>query len=277
MEESVTIKNVMSIDECEAFVDSFRTNNIFSNPVLSDVEQIKSHLIKAIEKKDSHVVISICTDQQMIGLFSYLVLKDEQYLEMLICLSRYEEAYNAMLAYLKEHFSGYSADFVFNANNNLLHKCLKQSGAAFYEEQQRMVYHDSALSVDTTGVELLTEPYFSSYVEMHSTDVYWTGEKVLAARDQFRTFVAIENGEVIGYLDATCCHEENEPYDLLVKEEYRRKGYGKKLLAKALEMNKPKGMMLLVDIHNEPAVHLYESMGFEKIENQNSITAHMQM
>ncbi|MBD5460380.1 MAG: GNAT family N-acetyltransferase [Lachnospiraceae bacterium] len=82
---------------------------------------------------------------------------------------------------------------------------------------------------------------------------------------------------MVGYLDVTCCHEENEPYDLWVREEYRRKGYGRKLLAKALEMNKPKGMMLLVEIHNEAAIHLYESMGFEKMDNQNSVAAHLQM
>ena len=42
-------------------------------------------------------------------------------------------------------------------------------------------------------------------------------------------------------------------------------------------MNKPKGMMLLVEIHNEAAVHLFESMGFEKIDKQNGVAAHLQM
>lgn len=277
MEGIVTAKSVMSFDECELFVNSFRTDDIFSDPMLSNAEQIKCNLINAIEKNDIHVVISICMNRQMIGLFSFLALKDEQYLEMLVGLSRYEEAYSTMFAYLKEHFIGYSADFVFNPNNYLLYDCLKQNGAEFYGEEQRMVYNNSTLNVDTTGVELLTELYIPSYVEMHRSDMYWTCDKILAAKDRFRTLIAIENGAVVGYLDVTYCHEENEPYDLWVKEEYRRKGYGRKLLAKALEMNKPKGMMVLVEIHNEAAVHLYESMGFEKIDNQNSVAAHLQM
>ena len=75
-------------------------------------------------------------------------------------------------------------------------------------------------------------------------------------------------------MDVTYCFEENEPFDLLVLEKYRRKGYGRKMLAKALEMNHPKQMMLLVDVDNMPAIRLYESMGFETADGQNSLTAH---
>ncbi len=46
---------------------------------------------------------------------------------------------------------------------------------------------------------------------------------------------------------------------------------------KALEMNKPKGMMLLVEIHNEAAIHLCESVGFEKADHQNGVTAYLQI
>ena len=72
----------------------------------------------------------------------------------------------------------------------------------------------------------------------------------------------------------THCFAENEPYDLLVLEEYRGMGYGRKLLAKALERNQPNGMMLLVDADNDPAIHLYESVGFAKVQGQNNLTAH---
>ena len=39
-------------------------------------------------------------------------------------------------------------------------------------------------------------------------------------------------------------------------------GYGRKLLAKA--ENGQKGMMLLVDVDNEPAIRLYQRAGFVK-------------
>ena len=82
------------------------------------------------------------------------------------------------------------------------------------------------------------------YCVIHGKDMYWTGEKIAAAPEKFRTFLAINQGRVIGYLDVTHCFEENEPYDIYVLPEYRRKGYGRKLLAKALDCNQPRGMML---------------------------------
>lgn len=268
------IKSITSFDECEVFVRGFCYDNVFSDPMLLNDEQVICNLKKAIKETENHLVTGIFEGQKMVGLFSFLVLEDERYLEMLVGLSSDGEAYNEMLKYLEEHFTSYTADFVFTPKNYLLRDLLKHRGAEFETEQQKMVLVNSVPNIDMSGVELLTEEYTSSYLKIHNTDIYWTGDKVIEAKDKFHTFVAIESGNVVGYLDVTYSFDENEPYDLFVMEEHRRKGYGRKLLAKALEMNKPKRMMLLVNIDNYAAIHLYESMGFEKTENQNSIVAH---
>lgn len=269
------IKIISSYEECEAFVLGFCRDNAFSDPMLSNDEQIKHNLIKAIEKPEDHCVLGAFDGQEMVGLFSFLALAQDKYLEMLAGLSRDEEAYREMFRYLQEHFPAYSADFVFNPNNRLLCELLKERGAEFDTEQYKMVFASPDVpKIDTSGVEPLTEKTIPSYLAMHNADVYWTGDKVIEAPDRFRVFVAVEDGQVVGYIDVTHCFEENEPFDLLVKKERRRKGYGKKLLAKALEANAPKRMMLHVDIDNEPAIRLYQSLGFEKVENQNTITSH---
>lgn len=153
-ERTTTIKSVASFDECESFVNGFLADKTFSDPMLSNEQEITYNLINAIEKTVNHVVISISMDQQMIGLFSFLALQDEQYLEMLVGLSRHEEAYDAMLAYLKERFPGYGADFVFNPNNYLLQNILKQNNAGFEEEVQRMVHNNSAVHLyESMGFE----------------------------------------------------------------------------------------------------------------------------
>ena len=137
-----------------------------------------------------------------------------------------------------------------------------------------MVLGTPVLGIDAIGIEPLSERYMAQYCAIHNTDMYWTGERVAQAQERFRTFLAIHDGKVVGYLDVTYIFKENEPFDLFVLTEYRRRGYGRKLLAKALEQNEPNGMMLLVDADNVPAIRLYESMGFAKVQGQNNLTAH---
>ena len=267
------IRIIKSYDECRDFASGFQGDPSFSDPMLSDEEQVQCNLIKAINRTDRYV-LGVYQDTTMIGLFTFLVLRDEHYIEMLVGLSRNKEAYLEVLHYLEQCHPGYSADFVFNPGNYLLKELLDLRNAEYEPEQQKMVLGTPVLGIDTTGVELLSAQYTEQYCAIHNKDMYWTGEKVVQAQDRFRTFLAIHDGKVVGYMDVTYTFKENEPFDLLVLEEYRRMGYGRKLLAKALEMNQPNGMMLLVDADNYPAIRLYESMGFAKVQGQNNLTAH---
>ena len=135
--EQYIAKNILSFDECEEFVRSFCVENPFSDPKLSNAREIMDDLRTALEKKENHVVIGICKDQKMVGLFSFLVLRDERYLEMLIGLSGDKKAYNVMLAYLKEHFAAYNADIVFNPNNHLLYDCLEEKALCLRQSSKR--------------------------------------------------------------------------------------------------------------------------------------------
>ncbi|MDY5982677.1 MAG: GNAT family N-acetyltransferase, partial [Anaeroplasma sp.] len=64
--------------------------------------------------------------------------------------------------------------------------------------------------------------------------------------------------------------------DVFVKEEYRNMGIATDMLSYAIELDKNKRIMLLVDIDNEKAIRLYEKVGFEKV-NGNNITAHLEV
>ena len=267
------IRIIKSYDECRDFASSFQGDPNFSDPMLSDEEQVQCNLIKAINRTDRYV-LGVYQDTTMIGLFTFLVLRDEHYIEMLVGLSRNKEAYLEVLHYLEQCYPGYSADFVFNPGNYLLKELLDQRNAEHEPEQQKMVLGTPVLGIDTTGVELLSEQYTEQYCAIHNKDMYWTGEKVVQAQDHFRTFLAIHDGKVVGYMDVTYTFKENEPYDLFVLEEYRALGFERKLLAKALEMNQPNGMMVLMDVDDASSICLYESVGFSKVQGQNNLTAH---
>lgn len=272
--KQIRIENISAYEQCSTFVNGFRGDAVFSDPMLSTEEQLRTNLTDGIRMPQNHAVLGVYRQTQMIGLFAFLVLREEQYLEMLVGLSRDADAYSEIFAYLERHYPAYHGDFMFNPNNYLLKEILIRKGAEFDTEQQKMVLTHSVSVTDTGGVALLSERYKQQYFAIHNQDLYWTAEKVAAAADRFRVFLAIENDKVVGYLDVSCCHDENEPYDFLVLPPYRKKGYGRKLLTKALQMNAPKGMMLLIEVDNTPAIRLYESMGFETAENQNSLTTH---
>lgn len=267
------IRIIKTYEECRDFAFGFYGDPIFSDPMLTNEEQIQNNLIKSIDRADCRV-LGVDRDGQMVGLFAFLVIPDEKYLEMLVGLSRDRDAYLEIFHHLEQCYPGYQADFVFNPGNFLLKELLESKCAEFEPEQQKMVLDTPVLGVDTTGVELYSEKYAQQYFAIHNKDMYWTGEKVVTARNKFRTLLAIHGSKVVGYMDVTHCFDENEPFDLFVLEEYRRRGYGRKLLAKALELNQPNDMMLLVDIDNDPAIQLYESMGFARVQGQNNLTAH---
>lgn len=267
------IKPVGSYADCREFAESFQADTDFSDPMLSTEEQIRCNLEKAFTRPNRQI-LGVYQDGQLAGLFVLLVLDEDKYLEMLVGLSREAQAYQELMEYLARNYPGWKADFVFNPRNGLLKVTLEDVRAEFEQEQQKMVFSGSVIPADATGIREFSEQYAAEYYVIHSRDVYWTGEKVAAAPERFRIFLAIDGGRVVGYLDVTHCFEENEPYNLFVLPEYRRRGFGRKLLAAALECNRPKGMMLLVETGNTAAIRLYESMNFKTVPGQNSLTAH---
>lgn len=212
-------------------------------------------------------------DGVLTGLFDFQITAEDRYLELIIGLSRSRAAYEALAEYLQANYSGFQADFILNPANTLMRDMLLRRGAAVYEEQQRMVLSNDSPAVDTDGIEPLSGRRMDQYLAMHNTDCYWTREKVAEASDRYSVYLAVEDDVVVGYIDMTNCYEVNEPADVLVKKEHRGRGWGKKLLAKAIEMNRPKGMALLVDVDNAPAIALYESAGFVKVQGENNQTA----
>lgn len=255
------VRILTEFDTCQKFINEINSDPAFSEPMLQTEEQMESNLKSALTSQDQ-VPLGVFSGDAMTGLFVFLIVKDDQYIEMLVGLSCEPDAYEEIADWLQTHYSGYQVDFVFNPKNRVIRPMLQKRGATVFSEQMKMVLTENALFVDTTGIEPLSEQYRDQYVAMHSTDGYWTGDKVANALDTFNVFLAVDDGSVVGYIDMTRNNKENEPFDLLVKTDSRRLGWGRKLLAKAIEANRPKGMMLIVDVDNAPAIALYRSMGF---------------
>ena len=243
------------------FINEINGDPVFSEPMLQTKEQVEKNLICAINSPDQEA-LGVFSDGEMTGLLVFLIVEDEQYIEMLVGLSRSPAAYEEIADWLKQRYPGFQVDFVFNPKNTVILDMLRRRGATVDPEQFKMVLTEEPPAVDTTGIEPLSPAYADQYVALHAKDLYWTGERILKVPDTFRVFLAVDGGTVVGYIDVTKNNEENEPFDFLVREDCRRRGWGRKLLYKAIEANRPKGMMLIVDVGNAPAIALYHAMGF---------------
>lgn len=269
-----SIRPVTSFDVCRDFVAGFQHDDAFSDPMLADDAQLHANLLSPIARPEHHAVLGVWHGTQLCGLFSFLVLREERYLEMLAGLSRERAVYALLLRHLCVSFPDYQVDFVFNPKNTPLCDVLREAGADFEPVQRKLVLHQAASDTDTACIAPLTPHNLAQYLAIHNTDMYWTGERVAAAQETFRTLLALHGETVVGYLDVTRGHAENEIYDLFVLPAYRRQGFGRALLAQSILENRPNGMVLLTDCDNAPALRLFASMGFRAAEHAESVTAH---
>ena len=272
------IKKLKNIDEYIDFINKINSTDNYSDPMLSNEVQIKCNLLESVNKKDNITFGIFDHNNNIIGFFVFLVIEKEKYAEMIVGLSDNEFAYYELFNYLFDNYKGYNIDFVYNPNNNYLNKILNEYNANFEVEQQKMqlIKYNNNNIKRKNEVILYSDKYKEQYVNIHLKEAYWTGDKVLTAFNKFRVILAIKDNKVVGYIDITHKYEENEPYDVFVKEEYRNMGIATDMLSYAIELDKNKRIMLLVDIDNEIAIRLYEKLGFKKVKG-NNITAHLKI
>lgn len=268
------IKTISNLEKYNEFINSFLEDDNYSDPMLTTEEQIRVNLYNSVNKKNNDVV-GVFDGDCLVGLFVFLVIKEEKYLEMIVGLSKNVDAYCQIMEYLYKNYCGFKCDFVFNPGNAILLKMLKDKNAIFEKEQQKMVLVRKVEFACDKLVEEYSDNFMQQYINIHTKEIYWTAEKVIEAPNRFHILLAIENEEVVGYIDFTKPYEENEVYDLYVKPQFRKKGYGKALLSLAIKRNKDNGMMVLLDVDNTSAICLYTSLGFDKVKHQNNITAHL--
>jgi ribosomal-protein-alanine N-acetyltransferase len=85
--------------------------------------------------------------------------------------------------------------------------------------------------------------------------------------------VAIGNGEVVGYGGVWLVIDEAHITNIAVSSAYRKLGIGRKLMTELLAKSKALGMTcstLEVRASNEPAIRLYQELGFKETASRKS-------
>ena len=265
------IQKIFSFDEYEGVVNELAKHPQYSDPHFT---YDKNNLYCSLKSKDKHAYV-VLENGITKGLFVFIVLPDDRYVEMLIGFTKEEEVFIEMLEYMERNYCGYQMDFVFNPQNMAIYKPLKLKGAIFEPEQMKMIQGGFVPNVSTSNIETLSDRWMKQYYDLHNTDTYWTAKRIVSALDKFRVFLAVKDEQVLGYLDVQSCYDINEIYALYVKPEVVSQGYELALLANAIELNRPNQMMVVVDVDNREEVDLYTAAGFVKLEGHNSMTAYI--
>ena len=265
---------IRTIDSWEPYEHFFR--QFWGEKSEAQREQLLTGLTEAFSKKEN-LCFGTFNREGMTGLFVFDPL-EELYFVMRCWLTRSEAAGREMLTFLKREYPGCGVEFTFRPENDLLRQLLTEVGATVFPVQQDMEWKGPTPDADTTGVVLLSKAYAPQYFALHRAsdpagETYWTGEMVAADPSGFCVFLALDAGVPVGYLDLGLDEEGNNVADLFIEAANRRKGWGRKLLGKAIEQTGTKPLTLQVDLDNDAAIRLYESMGFRPIQGSRRVDA----
>ncbi|MBR7178937.1 MAG: ribosomal protein S18-alanine N-acetyltransferase [Oscillospiraceae bacterium] len=77
--------------------------------------------------------------------------------------------------------------------------------------------------------------------------------------------VAVENGEVLGYIGSQTVLQEADMMNVAVAEQHRRRGIARMLVEELIRQLDAYQLTLEVRASNAPAISLYESMDFTQV------------
>jgi len=80
-----------------------------------------------------------------------------------------------------------------------------------------------------------------------------------------KTFLYVINDQLVGFIHIQDLIDEIDIINIIIKENYRRKGYASKLLDYVISISNNKKLILEVSSLNIPAINLYKKYGFEQI------------
>lgn len=229
----------------------------------------KAGIIKELErlfaKPDPRVLVIRNDMGTLQGVFNLFIIPEEQYIETDWGFVTTPSVYDALISHLHDTYPGYHLDAVVTKSNQTMFEAYRKNGLVYQEEQILMDLKEYTPKAVKAEIVRYSPEYEASYRAIHDDEgLYWTAERMLKSLDDHYVFIAVENGEAVGYIEMTTLDDENEPIQILVKPEYRGKGYGRALLQTAIENNFPRKMVLEVDADNTPALNLYLSLGFQE-------------
>ena len=231
----------------------------------TDKDGIIKELERLFAKSDPRVLVIRDDFGVLQGVFNLFIIPEEHYIETDWGFVTTPSVYDDLIAHLRNTYPGYHLDAVVTKSNQTMFAAYRKNGLVYQEEQILMDLKEYTPKPVNASIVRYSPEYEVSFRAIHDDEgVYWTAERMLKALDEHDVFIAVENGEAVGYIEMTACDDENVPIQILVKPECRGKGYGRALMQTAIENNFPRKMVLDVDADNTVSLNLYLSLGFQE-------------
>ena len=231
----------------------------------TDKDGIIKELERLFAKSDPRVLVIRDGFGVLQGVFNLFIIPEEHYIETDWGFVTTPSVYDDLIAHLRNTYPGYHLDAVVTKSNQTMFAAYRKNGLVYQEEQILMDLKEYTPKPVNANIVRYSPEYEVSFRAIHDDEgLYWTAERMLNALDEHYVFIAVENGEAVGYIEMTACDDENVPIQILVKPECRGKGYGRALMQTAIEKNFPRKMVLDVDADNTVSLNLYLSLGFQE-------------
>ena len=229
------------------------------------IDGIIKELNRLFAKSDPRVLVIRDDFGVLQGVFNLFIIPEEHYIETDWGFVTTPSVYDDLIAHLRNTYPGYHLDAVVTKTNQTMFEAYRKNGLVYQEEQILMDLKEYTPKPVNANIVRYSPEYEVSFRAIHDDEgLYWTAERMLNALDEHYVFIAVENGEAVGYIEMTACDDENVPIQILVKPECRGKGYGRALMQTAIENNFPRKMVLDVDADNTVSLNLYLSLGFQE-------------
>lgn len=269
------LREITDIAEAKTFLDGILPDPACGSPLLlARADRFDCKLARPAAS-DRDLVLGVWEDGALAGVFSFLVLREEKYLECLAALSRSRAAYDEAFGEVRARFPGYLLDCVCPAANRLYQDACAALGGRFETTQLALRMGEPRTPAVAREAVRYAPEHELGYRAIHEDeDVYWTAERVLHD-DGFDVYLALDGGTVVGYADVRRFPEEDEIYNIVVVPERRGQGFGRALMARLLADGDARKMYLQVDEDNAASLALCRSFGFREQPGESSVTVHV--
>lgn len=185
-----------------------------------------------------------------------------------------------MLQFAENDLKGRSYFFCVNDKNHHINELVELYNITDLGKDITMKLDHTSLAY--TRIECFDDKfteYQHEFISLHNSlfpDVYWTGEKIQNTINNWIILLEFEHDILVGYIILSTKSDCIYVQAIGVKEDFRKKGYGHRLMKRAVVFasKKYKKIILEVEAVNKDAISLYQSIGFkiEKCKHLYKIT-----